>query len=53
MDCDGLERIFKELSDYRIPDGYAELFEQLKKTADQFDYDGILSLLQEKEASGN
>ncbi len=47
MDCDRLEKIFEEMSSWRIPDEYAKLWNKLKEASDQFDYDKILELLKE------
>lgn len=41
MDCDKLENIFKEAESYRIPASEAELFNKLKKAAEQYDYTEI------------
>jgi len=48
MDCDRLEAIFAELEDYRIPSEEEELFGQLKRAVAEFDYDTVLTLLQDK-----
>ena len=45
MDSDRLEDIFAEMEEYRIPDNEAELYKKLKQAVDQFDYEGVLSLL--------
>ncbi len=45
MDCDRLQAIFKEMEDYRIPDSEARLWKELIKASDQYDYDGVLSLI--------
>ena len=41
MDCDKLDNIFKETESYRIPASEAELFNKLKKAAEQYDYTEI------------
>jgi HPt (histidine-containing phosphotransfer) domain-containing protein len=45
MDCDILETVFKEIEGYTIPEKNAALWEKLKAASDSFDYDGLLSLL--------
>ncbi len=47
FDCDRLEGIFTEMEEYRIPDAESERFGKLKKAAGLFDYEQILSLLNE------
>ena len=47
MDCDALESVFKELEDYSIPDSDKEKYGALREKADNYDYDGILELLNE------
>ncbi len=48
LSCDRLDEIFDEMSDYRIPEEHAALFEQLKDAAGNFDYKKILELLSSK-----
>ena len=48
MDCDRLNEIFAELEKYRIPESEEELFGQLKRAVAEFDYDTVLTLLQDK-----
>lgn len=48
LSCDRLDEIFDEMSDYRIPEEQAALFEQLKDAAGNFDYKKILELLSSK-----
>ncbi len=48
MDCDILESIFNEMSDYAVPAAEAELWEKLKSASDRFDYSGILLLMEGK-----
>ncbi len=45
MDCDRLEEIFAEMEEYRIPAKDAELYRKLKQAAEYFEYETILSLL--------
>ena len=45
MDCDIIEDVLKEIESYAIPEGETEKFESLRKKADQFDYDGMLEIL--------
>ena len=45
MDCDRLQEIFEELSDYRIPADVAELWASIKAAVDKYDYETILNLL--------
>ena len=48
MDYDALEGIIKEIEGYAIPDSDKEKFKKLCDMAGQFDYDGIIALLDEK-----
>ena len=45
LSCDRLDEIFDEMSDYRIPEEHAALFEKLKDAAGNFQYKEILELL--------
>ena len=45
MDCDMLEDILKEIREYKIPDKEKEKFDQVRKLADELDYDGIKRIL--------
>lgn len=45
MDCDAIDAVFKEVEGYEIPENESEKFNTLRKMADQFDYDGILEIL--------
>ncbi len=45
MDCDAIDAVFKEIEDYEIPEDEAGKINDLRKMADQFDYDGILEIL--------
>ena len=45
MDCDIIEDVLKELDDYAVPENEANKIEALRQKADQFDYDGILEIL--------
>ncbi|MCR5099426.1 MAG: response regulator [Lachnospiraceae bacterium] len=49
MDCDRLEAIFEETSAYRIPVSNAEKYERIREAASQFDYEGIIRILDEGE----
>ncbi len=46
MDCDKLESIFEEMSEYRIPDDKSDLFNNIKAAVDNFAYDDILEYLE-------
>ncbi len=48
MDCDILESIFEEMSDYAIPEDEERLWQQIKKASDSFEYETITSLLESK-----
>lgn len=45
MDCDRLESIIEEMKSYEIPDEYSELWGNICILADQFDYSGVLEIL--------
>ena len=45
MDCDAIDAVFKEVEGYAIPEKEAEKFSALRRMADQFDYEGILEIL--------
>ena len=45
MDCDALEDVIKEISDYAIPENQKDKFNSIKEMVDNFDYDGILEIL--------
>ena len=45
MDTDAIDETFSELSAYRIPEDEAEKINRLKECFDNFDYDGMLSIL--------
>ena len=45
MDCDRLESVFEEMSEYRIGDEDKDKYEAVKKCFDNFDYEGIVSVL--------
>ena len=45
MDCDRLQEIIAEMSDYRIPSDLAELWASIKAATDKYDYEAILNLL--------
>ncbi len=48
MDCDGLERVFKEMDEYNIPEAFRERYNKIRIMADQFDYEKVLELLDKK-----
>ncbi|MCR5685998.1 MAG: hypothetical protein K6G81_11375 [Lachnospiraceae bacterium] len=48
MDIERIEETYSFLGDYRVPEKYAGLFGELKKAADEFDYERITKLLAEK-----
>ncbi len=48
MDCDALEETLKEMEAYSVPESEALLYEELKKCADNLDYEGIINALQKK-----
>ena len=45
MDCDRLQEIIAEMSEYRIPSDLAELWASIKAATDKYDYEAILNLL--------
>ncbi len=45
MDCDAIDAVFKEVEGYAIPENEAEKFSALRMMADQFDYEGMLEIL--------
>ena len=47
MDCNALEDIFREMDNYRIPEGLADVYAKIKAAAAIYDYDAILELLKE------
>ncbi len=49
MDCDRLETAFSDLSGYSIPEEYKEKYNMLKECSDNFDYEGIVILLDQQE----
>ncbi|MCR4789410.1 MAG: response regulator [Lachnospiraceae bacterium] len=48
MDCDRLESEFEEMSEYAVPKKEEALWNKIRNAFEQFDYDGIVSLLSEK-----
>ena len=51
MDCERLDSFFAEMADYKIPDGEAVLYEQLKVATGRYEYRTIRRLLKEKQTS--
>ncbi len=49
MDCDTIETILNELKGYAIPKDESERFAAIREKADNYDYDGILSLLEDSD----
>ncbi|WP_049945762.1 DegV family protein [Butyrivibrio sp. LC3010] len=49
MDSDAIDEAFLELSDYEIPETDKEKFDEIKRLASQYNYDGIVSLLSEEK----
>ncbi|MCR4590744.1 MAG: response regulator [Lachnospiraceae bacterium] len=47
MDSYEIERIISDMEAYSIPEQDAELFSKIKNAAGNFDYDGVVSLLQD------
>lgn len=45
MSCDDIEEILEEITDYTIPDGEKQKLDEIRKRAGEYDYDGILELL--------
>ena len=45
MNCDNLESILEEMSDYSIPEADKELWAKLNAAIDSYDYDSIIALL--------
>lgn len=46
MDCDRLEELMNEMRGYRIPEDEKERFSKVAKCIDDFDYDGVLAVLE-------
>ena len=47
-DLDSLELAIEELNDYTIPEEYRDNYNKVKRMTEDFDYDGIVSLLESK-----
>ena len=45
MDCDRLDTIFREMTEFTIPASDKALFGKLKLASDNFEYDKIIKLL--------
>ena len=45
MDIDRMDKAFKEMEGYRIPESEESRFKKVKKCYENFDYEGIISLL--------
>jgi len=45
MDCEEIENILNDIKGYTIPESEKEKFDALKEMANEFDYDGIITLL--------
>ena len=45
MDCDRIESIMEEISEYEVPDHEKERFTALRQKTETFDYDGIIDAL--------
>lgn len=48
MECDILDEVFDELKDYTIPKEHIAIFDKIKQKADEFDYEGIIQILDER-----
>ncbi len=48
MDCDAIEDVLAELEPYSIPEGDREKLEAIVEKAGEFDYQGILTILDER-----
>ena len=46
MDCDAIDEILSELSDYEVPVSDRNKLYEIRKKAEAFDYEGILNLLE-------
>ncbi len=53
MDCDRMEQTYDEMKEYVIPEEDRELFDQMGKAVMNYDYDGILALLQDPHAGAD
>ena len=53
MDCDRLQEIFSEMSDYRIPSDLSELWASLKDATAKYDYEAILNLFSGEDSADN
>ncbi len=49
MDCDKLESVIEDMKAYSIPDEHIKLWDMICQAADQFDYSGIIELLNQGE----
>ncbi len=47
MDCDALDEIFNNLSNYSVPKADEELLRRLNDASEQFNYEAILKILEE------
>ncbi len=45
MDCDRLGEVVDKLSEYRIPDSYADTYKDVKSAVSKYEYDTVLELL--------
>ena len=48
MDCDVIDEVLKEMDEYAIPESEQKKFKALVEKAGEFDYQGILKILDEK-----
>ena len=48
MDCDRLLDVFTEMDNYCIPEADASRWEKLRDASSNFDYDGVLNILDEE-----
>lgn len=48
MDCEKLQAIFMEMEEYRIRDAHSDLWKKLKEASANYDYDGVMELIDNK-----
>ena len=52
MDCDSIEQILKEMEEYAIPENEKDRYTGILEKAGNYDYDGILEILDRKGIDG-
>ena len=49
MDCDRLQGIFEEMDDYKIPENDIEIWKEIRKASDIYDYGTIVKLIDDRD----